>query len=358
MKDIQIVQAKLKHKVEDFIVEEIGDKWNAKVSEEFKQPEIKIHETEPTDFIWCEMEKQDIDHFTTIKELSKLLHKRTDEVGYAGTKDKRAITSQRISIFQPDLEKIKSFNHPNIILKNFKWNKRKIKMGYLEGNHFKITLRDIDKKDAMKITKHVRNLEWFPNYFGPQRFGINGNNVKIGKLLLKRKFKEAIKKISEDNQRQGEFMQYHLKQKPEDFLGALKKVDRKNMLMYIHSVQSKIFNEILETALEENLNFTKQGQTSCLLIGYKSRFFDGRLGEIEQQILASHNLTLEDFDIREIPYLRIKGSFRKAVTEIKDLEIETSEDEEFEGSKKITLEFTLPSGVYATTFLENFFVFT
>jgi tRNA pseudouridine13 synthase len=366
MKEIEIVQAKLKHNVEDFIVEEIGEKWNAKVSEELgspesspgdKQPEIIINENEPKEFLWCEMEKKDIDHFSAIKELSRNLNKRADEIGYAGTKDKRAWTSQRISIFQPDLEKIKNFKHPNIILKNFKWNKRKIKMGYLEGNHFKITLRDIDKKGAMKITKHIRNLEWFPNYFGPQRFGINGSNVKIGKLILKRKFEEAIKEISRDNQRQGEYMQYHLKQNPEDYIGALKKVDRKNMLMYIHSVQSKIFNDILETALEEGLNFTKQGQTSCLLMGYKTRFFDGRLGEIEQQVLESHNLVLEDFDIQEIPFLRIKGSFRKAVTEIKDLEVETEDDEEFEGSKKIILEFTLPSGVYATTFLENFFVF-
>ncbi len=359
MKDIPTTQAKLKHKVEDFIVEEIGEKWNAKISENFEVPptnnQIPTTENSNAVFLWCELEKKDIDHFTAIKETLRLLGKRPDEIGYAGTKDKRAWTSQRISIFQPNLEKIKNFSHPNIILKNFKWNKRKIKMGYLEGNHFKIILRDIDKKDAMKVTKHIRNLEWFPNYFGPQRFGTKGNNVKIGKLLLKRKFEEAVKEISEDNQRQGEYMKYHLSKNPEDYIGAIKKVDRKNMLMYINAAQSKIFNEILETALEENLSFTKQGQTSCLLIGYKTRFFNGRLGEIEQQILANHNLTLEDFDIKEIPYLRIKGSFRKAVTEIKDLEIETEDDEEFEGSKKITLEFTLPSGVYATTFLENFF---
>jgi len=357
MKEIEIVQAKLKHKVEDFIVEEIGEKWNAKISEEFKQPEIIISKEELKDFLWCEMEKKDIDHFSAIKELSRLLNKKPFDIGYAGTKDKKAWTSQRISIFQPDLEKIKNFKHPNIILKNFKWNKRKIKMGYLEGNHFKITLRDIDKKGAMKITKHIRGKDWFPNYFGPQRFGINGNNVNIGKLILKRKFEEAIKEISEDNLRQGEYLKYHLEKNPEDFLGALKRVDRKNMLMYIHSVQSKIFNEILEQALEEGMDFTKQGQTSCLLMGYKTRFFNGRLGEIEQQILANHNLTLEDFDIQEIPYLRIKGSFRKAVTEIKDLQIEIEDDEEFSGSKKIILDFTLPSGVYATTFLDNFFIF-
>ncbi len=357
MKEIEIVQAKLKYNIEDFIVEEIGDKWDAKVSEEFIQPEITINENEPKEFLWCEMEKKDIDHFTTIKELSIRLNKKPFDIGYAGTKDKRAWTSQRISIFQPDIEKIKNFNHPNILLKNFKWNKRKIKMGYLEGNHFKITLRDIDKKDGMKISNQIKKKDWFPNYFGPQRFGAKGNNVKIGKLLLKRKFKDAIKEIANDSQRQGEYLEYHLKRKPEDYIGALKRVDRKNMLMYIHSVQSKIFNDILETALDEGLNFTKQGQTSCLLVGYKTRFFDGRLGEIEQQVLASHNLTLEDFDIKEIPYLRIKGSFRKAVTEIKDLQLETEDDGEFEGSKKIILEFTLPSGVYATTFLENFFVF-
>jgi tRNA(Glu) U13 pseudouridine synthase TruD len=110
-------------------------------------------------------------------------------------------------------------------------------------------------------------------------------------------------------------------------------------------------------ALKEDLDFTKKGQQSCILAGYKTRFFDGRLGEIERKILEANNLTLEDFDVKEIAFLRMKGSFRRAITEINDLEIEIEDDEEFFGSKKMTLEFTLPSGVYATTFLENFFVF-
>ena len=53
----------------------------------------------------------------------------------------------------------------------------------------------------------------------------------------------------------------------------------------------------------------------------------------------------------------MKGSYRRAITEIQDLNVEITDDEEFSGSKKMLLEFTLPSGVYATTFLENFFVF-
>lgn len=352
-----IIPAKLKHLSEDFIVEEIGENWDAKISADFNQPEINIEEEHPKEFLWCELEKKDIDHFTAIKEISNQLNKRPDEIGYAGTKDKKAWTSQRISVFQPNVEQLKKFYHPNIILKNFKWNKRKIKIGYLDGNHFKIILRDIDKKDAIKVSSVIRKLGWFPNYFGPQRFGIKGNNVEIGKLILKRKFKEAVGEISKENSRQKENIEYYLTKNPDDYLGVLKRLERKNMLMYINAVQSKIFNDILEQALEEKLTFTKQGQTSCLLVGYKSRFFDGKLGEIEQRILSSHNLTLEDFDVREVPYLRMKGSFRKAVTEIKDLEVEISDDEEFQGSKKIILSFTLPSGVYATTFLENFFIF-
>ena len=354
MKHIDKVPAKLKHKTEDFIVEEIGEKWSCKISEE---PNLDLPENEGNKgFLWCEMEKKNIDHFTAIKEIATRLNKSTQDIGYAGTKDKKAITSQRISIFKPDIKRIKSFNHPNIILKNFKWAKRKIKIGYLEANHFKIILRDIDKKDAMKITNHIRTTNWFPNYFGSQRFGINGNNIKIGKLILKKKFQEAIQKISKDQKYQ------QLKTKNQQ----LKSFPKKILLMYINAVQSKIFNDILRQALKENISFIsgdKRQATSdkrpstCLLIGYKSRFYDGRLGEIEQQVLKDHNLTIEDFDIREISYLRMKGSFRKAITEIKDLKIKTSDDEEFSGSKKITLQFTLPSGVYATTFLENFFTF-
>ena len=383
------IQAKIKHQVEDFIVEEIGDKWNCKVSEIFTpnlNPDLTgLDVDSPREFLWCEMEKQNIDHFQAIKEVALQIGEGVGAIGYAGTKDKKAWTSQRISIFQPDVKKVRAFKHPKIILKNFKWNKRKIKMGYLEANHFKVTLRDIDKKDAIKISSSIRKTDWFPNYFGAQRFGsLRGNNVKIGKLIFKRKFKEAVWAILTDvGDEQSEVISareklkqekdfvsaaeyfpnylrlekqilFYLSKNPDDFLGAIRRAERKNILMFLHAVQSKIFNEVLEQALEEGMDFRKKGQQSCLLMGYKTRFFDGRLGEIERRVLADHDLKLEDFDVREIPYFRIKGSFRKAVTEVGDLEVEVDDDEKFSDSKKIILKFILPSGVYATTFLENF----
>ncbi len=345
--------AKLKAIPEDFVVEEITKEGKLGI---LGNQNNNVFDEKKKDFLWCDLVKKEIDHFTTIKEISKFLNKNISDIGYAGTKDKKAITVQKISIFRPDLEKLKNFSHPKIVLKNFSWNKRKIKMGYLEGNHFKITLRDIDKKDAIKISNKIGKTKEFPNYFGSQRFGIKNNNAKIGKLLLKRKFEEAVKLILEDSQ--SKEMYYYLSRNPGDFLGAIKKAQRKNMLMFVNAVQSKIFNEILKRALEEKLDFTKKGMENCILPGYKTRFYDGKLGEIEERVLEENGLTLEDFDVVEIPYLRIKGGFRKALVEVKDLDVGVGDDEMFEGSKKIILEFSLPSGVYATTFLDSFFDFS
>jgi tRNA pseudouridine13 synthase len=384
------VHAKLKHSSEDFIVEEIGADWECKVSEKnmFNHPPdiLKIGQP-PKDFLWFELEKKDIDHFTAMKDLAFILNKSIGDIGYAGSKDKKAWTSQRVSVFKPDLKKIEKFRHSNIVLKNFKWEKRKIKLGYLEGNRFTIIMRDIDKKDCIKVASTISKSSHFPNFFGEQRFGsVRKNNFEIGKAILKKDFEkafmsiltdlsenekeevtEARKRFSQDKKIEEAFFYFpfylkterrlidHLYKYPKSYLGAIKQIDRKNLLMFVHSVQSKIFNEILERAIDEGIDFTKEGQKNCLLVGYKSRFSSGRLGEIEREVLEKNGLALEDFDLKEIPFLRIKGAYRKALTEVKDLEVQTDEDEIFNNAKKIILKFTLPSGVYATTFLESFF---
>jgi tRNA(Glu) U13 pseudouridine synthase TruD len=358
------IYAKLKTTPEDFIVEETHSEWNCKVSPDFLPTTNYPLPTENSakNFLWLELEKRDIETFQAIKILCQHLNKQPIEIGFAGIKDKVAHTSQRISIENPNIEKIKTFSHPNIILKNFKWNKRKIKTGYLDGNHFTITLRDIDKKDAIKITSTLRKTTSFPNYFGPQRFGVNSRNLKVGKLLLKRKFEDAAKTLFPNDrtilkrgtQPRGD-VPWANETNFKDPIKLIRRLPRKVLLMQVQSVQSQIFNEIVEKALNQNIDLNQKGQQNGILAGYKTRFSQGKLGKIEQQILKNHNINLDDFDIREIPFLRVKGSFRRALVNIENLEIETANDEIFKPSKKITLSFTLPSGTYATTFLENFF---
>jgi len=140
-------------------------------------------------------------------------------------------------------------------------------------------------------------------------------------------------------------------------VGLLKSIPRKVLLMHVCSIQSKIFNDIIRQALDEGLDLNQKGQQNGILAGYKTRFSQGRLGEIEKEVLKKNDIELEDFRIEEIPHLKVKGTFRKAITLIKDLEVDIIEDEKFNPSKAIKLTFTLPSGTYATTFLENFFSF-
>jgi hypothetical protein len=118
---------------------------------------------------------------------------------------------------------------------------------------------------------------------------------------------------------------------------------------------SQSFNEIIETAMAERFDFNQKGQQKIPLFGYKSKIDEGRLGEIEKEILSAHNLDLEEFDIKEIPYLRIKGDLRNALVPVDVQNLEVEEDELNDDAKKMMIEFNLPKGVYATTFLENFF---
>ncbi len=375
---------------EDFIVEEIGEKYTCQISptsDVLEHPSVDFGKLDCNDrrpFLSCDLEKINLDHFSALTILSKELHKSPHELGYAGTKDKCAWTCQRISIYNPEVDKVQSFFHPGMLLKNFKWAKHKIKIGDLKGNRFTILLRDADK-DAIKILNRLRHTQELPNYFGAQRFGsLRKDNFQIGKLLLKKRFKEAVfsylsgfgeqeneeikkaKKKFKSEKNLAEAISYfppeltserqmleHLSTYPQDWIGALMILGEKTLLLMCQSVQSRIFNETLERAEDEGLKIANQ---SLALIGYNSDFSSGRLGTIERETLKSYDLTSQDFNNSSIPFLSLKTSFRKAYFKVQDIRVEIKEDEFYPLSKKIELSFTLDSGTYATTLLEHFFI--
>jgi tRNA pseudouridine13 synthase len=379
-----------KHKPEDFIVEEIAE--DGRVSEvsldinAFENVKVdfrSLNVNDKRDFLYCDVEKINIDHFSMIEILGNELHNYPHELGYAGTKDKAAWTCQRISIFNADIEKIRNFSYPGIILKNFRWGKHKIKTGDLKGNRFRITLRDVDR-DAIKILSRVRNSEHLPNLFGGQRFGsLRKENVTIGRLILKGRYREAVfayltafgeneseevknaKKKLKSEKKLGKAINYfpeelkierkildYLDKNKEDWLGALKIIGEKTLLIMCQAVQSRLFNDIIEKALNEGINLNNQ---SISLIGYNTKFAPGRLGRIEHETLEENWLELEDFNNQDMPFLKLSASSRKALFKVHELDVQTADDDLFPLSKKIMLSFVLDSGVYATTFLEQFF---
>ncbi|HLC31277.1 MAG TPA: tRNA pseudouridine(13) synthase TruD, partial [Candidatus Nanoarchaeia archaeon] len=122
MKELPKGSVVFKHLPQDFIVEEIWGNEICRISDTLES--LKNHNTDigkltlvdRKPFLTCDLEKSDIDHFTALSILAKELHNLPHELGYAGTKDKVAWTCQRISIFNADIDRIKSFSFPGIVL--------------------------------------------------------------------------------------------------------------------------------------------------------------------------------------------------------------------------------------------------
>ncbi|KAJ8064394.1 hypothetical protein OCU04_006736 [Sclerotinia nivalis] len=155
--------------------------------------------------------KENKDTMETVNLLSKLLRTKTKDFAYAGTKDRRAATAQRVSAFRHHVKSMADLNHKlryGVRVGDFKYEKYPLRLGDLEGNVFTITLRDChfgddtDMDDATKVQSAeevvgdaIAHLQTrgFLNYFGLQRFGTFAIGThEIGKLILKGNFKGAV----------------------------------------------------------------------------------------------------------------------------------------------------------------------
>lgn len=376
---------------EDFIVEEL---WGDKVCsvsqklEELNNSQVnlgKLDLNKRSHFLTCDVEKIDIDHFKLISILAHKLDKFSDEISWAGTKDKSSWTCQKISIYNPNIEKIKKFSFNGIRLKNFKWSKRKINLGDHTSNIFTVILRDADT-DSIRILNKIRRAEYIPNFFGDQRFGsLRQENFRIGTLILKEKFEEAVfeyltaygtseedivkkaKKKLKDEKNLTLALEYfpkklrvecqileHIKNHPNDWIGALRIIGDRILLLMCQSVQSKFFNDILTKMIQQDI--IKPGE-DISIIGGNSIFSRGTMGRIQKEVLDSYNLEIKDFNVKKLPFLSLNGSRRNAFFKVNVIEVENEKDEVFKGNKKIILKFIINSGSYATTFLEQFFDF-
>ena len=141
--------------------------------------------------------KKDMTTWEMISAIAKYCKIKQRDIGYAGLKDKHAMTMQYISLLAKDNEeKLKTFNHEKIkILGTYRHN-NKIRIGHLKGNHFKVRLKKVlgvqrDKLDS--VLKWVKK-NGVPNYFGNQRFGNHGDNWREGRDIVEGKLKMRDKK--------------------------------------------------------------------------------------------------------------------------------------------------------------------
>ncbi|MEP7096562.1 MAG: tRNA pseudouridine(13) synthase TruD [Dokdonella sp.] len=108
-------------------------------------------------------------------------------VGYAGLKDRHAITRQTFSVQMPGRADPDwaALTIPGVNILSASRHSRKIKRGAHRGNRFRIRLRQLQGsiEDVEARLAAIRELG-VPNYFGEQRFGRDGQNVALAEALF------------------------------------------------------------------------------------------------------------------------------------------------------------------------------
>lgn len=130
-----------------------------------------------------------MDTMSVVNQLAMSLRLQPNNLYYAGTKDRRAWTTQWMSLRKVEPRSIlragKSIR--GAYVGNFKYAKDSLKLGMLRGNQFRIALRSACETDE-KIEQAMKSLRdnGFINYYGLQRFGSVPviPTHEIGKCLL------------------------------------------------------------------------------------------------------------------------------------------------------------------------------
>lgn len=402
----------IRQQIEDFCVEELTNRV----------------ETTNGKYLIVELSKKNWDIHHLVRDLSRILRISQNRFGWAGTKDKRALTKQKISIWDIGEADIDRVRLKDVELAAIGRSNKKISLGDLWGNRFRITVRNIElsKEETLSRVKAItQELErGAPNFFGVQRFGETRPVTHVvGEAIARGNFKEAaltyiarafdgepleIKKARQFVEDTRDFkeglklfpvrfqferaMMNHLIAHPDDYTGAFRVLSPKLQAMFLHAYQSYIFNIILSRRIgcgmsiyeaydgdivcfknemglpdtsrlqkvtKDNLdginNLINRGRAfaTAPLLGYETQFAEGAPGEIERAVVRELNVEPEGFKVPNMPELSSKGLRREIILPFKP-EFSVGEDDVNEGKTKLTLEFSLQKGSYATTVLREY----
>ncbi len=305
--------------------------------------------------------KKNLTTWQMLDKIAKHLNIRARDIGYAGLKDKNALTKQYISIHKQHEEKMENFDAEGIKILSKTYHKNKIKMGHLKGNRFFIRLKKVDPTAATKITETLATIKKYgiPNYFGFQRFGTEKNNYKIGEEIIfaKRKERDAKMKRMYVNAYQSHLFNLWLSSRIE-----------KSKL--ISSFEPKEISDLLNLSTNILTNIKSQDHPFKLFDGdvmmhypYGKLYnFDGTKDESErftcksvsptgllagkrvQRAADTAHLIEKEFDVET----NVDGARRYAWIFPQDVEGEYKENEAW-----YELHFSLPKGSYATVLIEE-----
>ncbi|MGB9636119.1 MAG: tRNA pseudouridine(13) synthase TruD [Thermoplasmata archaeon] len=261
----------IKVKPEDFIVKETAKLPEPKENGRYTIAKIRTRNWETNKLI---------------RELSRNLHISRRRMGFAGTKDKRAVV-ERYFWFDAPPEIVDKINLKDVdVLEKYRAS-RQIELGDVIENSFEILVREVETPSTderiKNIYEQIQKNMGFPNYFGIQRFGVYRPVTHIvGRHLVKGEIKDAVltyianpmedeeenpRKVREELAKTLDFasavkkmpdtmifercIAQKLSEKPDDFAGALRVLPKNLLMMFVHAYQSYLFNRILSARVKE-----------------------------------------------------------------------------------------------------------
>nr|CAB3461024.1 unnamed protein product [Digitaria exilis] len=203
-------------------------------------------------FLRFHLYKENKDTQEALGVIGKMLGLQPRSFGFAGTKDKRAVTSQQVTVFKVRANKLAALNNRLFGIKvgNYCYVKEGLVLGQLMGNRFTITLRGViaESEDVIKAAADGLGKNGFINYY------VIKHRDDINELRKHYKEHGDIDKTLRNFPRhlvaERSILQC-LKKCPGNYLQALKGIPRTLRMMYVHSYQSYLWNHAASMRVEK-----------------------------------------------------------------------------------------------------------
>lgn len=349
--------------------------------------------------------KAGIDTPHVAREIGAMIRSETN---YAGLKDKNATVVQYISA-RSSRASAPAELHGSRFEAELVGFSRPLTRGMLIGNRFRIVLETSqDLRKDIELCFDACRARRVANFFGYQRFGLKGGvNRKAGRAIIQRDFALATglllsepREGDEEDAREarrlcaeGRYAQAlpllprgqdlerriasHLMRKPDDHLGALRRIPVPIRRLLVNAYQAYLFNLTLSRAVStgadissalpgDNWAAVKEGGLSVgkvhgvkeetspgvdavplvQIVGYAFRNYGSRLDAALAEVIKEEGVSPASFYVKEAEEMSNEGGFRAAPLMTRDMSCETAEG-------GFVLEFSLGKGEYATVLLRE-----
>lgn len=373
---------KLRQKPGDFIVEEINS------LKPLPSGSYKLYL----------LEKSGLETFALFYHLSRQNNIPVREFGIAGLKDKHAVTKQFFTI--PSKYDLRFMEGEGFTITQLGFLDRQLKLGDLKGNCFKITVRHLKRSDVADAMNRFKTLcnTGVPNYFDSQRFGSVMMGEFIARSLIKKDYEHAVKIFltrytryeSMDVKQEKRLISQNWRNLKNvrvrnrlfhdiisgyldtgSWLKAYRKIPRSLKEMFISAYQGYIWNECVK-------QFIKKKTKDIFIVDYSigELFFHCNKLDFPEtlhtvapglkptqeekpiidSILSSEGITIKDLDIKRQTGNFFKVHERKIMIMPENIKVSKPQPDELnDGFFRLTVEFSLPKGSYATIVTKRIF---